>query len=137
MFDILKTRFEKYEDSIVKSYEARSKERQDGLLALLEKRRESEVKDITSILKELEEGIRAELGKEGQYEQMTFSFFTEDERQEVKRDYAALRARLEQIPKEREAEISAVRRHYSNPRSLTFPAAVLFLVPEDKVWGCN
>lgn len=137
VFDILKMRFEKYEDSIVKSYEARSKERQDGLLALLEKRRESEVKDITSILKELEEGIRAELGKEGQYEQMTFSFFTEDERQEVKRDYAALRARLEQIPKEREAEISAVRRHYSNPRSLTFPAAVLFLVPEDKVWGCN
>ena len=55
--------------------------------------------------------------------------------QELKRDFAALRARLDQIPEEREKEIAVIERHYSNPRSLTFPAAVLFLVPERKEWG--
>ena len=60
----------------------------------------------------------------------------EEDVQELKRDFAALRARLDQIPEEREKEIAVIERHYSNPRSLTFPAAVLFLVPETKAWGC-
>jgi tRNA modification GTPase len=62
--------------------------------------------------------------------------FGEEDVQELKRDFAALRARLDQIPEEREKEIAVIERHYSNPRSLTFPAAVLFLVPETKAWGC-
>ena len=139
VFDVLKTRFAKYEESITKSYEARSKERLESLMSTLAHRKESEVKDINILLDELEKNIRKELDIEDdreRYEQMTFDFAEEDI-QELKRDFAALRARLAQIPEERKKEIEIVEKHYSNPRSLTFPAAVLFLVPENKTWGCK
>jgi hypothetical protein len=56
--------------------------------------------------------------------------------QELKRDFAALRARLDQIPAEREEEMKLIEKHYSSPRTLTFPAGVMFLIPENKTWGC-
>lgn len=139
VFAVLKTRFDKYEDSITKSYEARSKERLDSLLSTLSHRKDSEIKDVNTLLDELESGIRKELDVENNHEayvQLTFDFGEED-MQELKRDFAALRARLDQIPKEREKEVELIEKHYSNPRSLTFPAAVLFLIPENSVWGCN
>lgn len=139
VFEVLKSRFDKYEDSITKAYEARSRERLESLMSTLTHRKDSEVKDINTLLDELEQNIRKELDVENdheRYQQMTFEFAEEDI-QELKRDFAALRARLEQIPEERAKEIELVERHYSNPRSLTFPAAVLFLIPETKTWGCK
>ena len=91
------------------------------------------------MLDELEKNIKKELEIENNHEafvQLTFDFAAEDV-QELKRDFAALRARLDQIPEERENEMALIERHYSNPRSLTFPAAVVFLVPETKPWGCG
>ena len=137
VFGVLKTRFEKYEDSVTKSYEARSKERLESLLSTLTHRRDSEVKDVNALLDELDESIRKELDIENNhaaYTQLTFDFGEED-MQELKRDFAALRARLDQIPEERKKEVAMIERHYSNPRSLTFPAAVLFLIPEKCEWG--
>ena len=139
VFEVLKSRFDKYEDSITKAYEARSRERLESLMSTLTHRKDSEVKDINTLLDELEQNIRKELDVENdheRYQQMTFEFAEEDI-QELKRDFAALRARLEQIPEERAKEIELVERHYSNPRSFTFPAAVLFLIPETKTWGCK
>lgn len=137
VFAVLKARFEKCADSVARSYEARSKERLDSLLSTLAHRRDSEVKDVNALLDELEKSIRKELAVEDDHAafvQLTFDFGEEDV-QELKRDFAALRARLDQIPEERQKEISVIGRHYSNPRSLTFPAAILFLVPETKAWG--
>ena len=51
-------------------------------------------------------------------------------------ELAALRARLAQIPAERKNETDLIALHYADPRALTFPAAILFLVPETKAWGC-
>lgn len=139
VFAVLKSRFTKYEESVVRSYEARSKERLDSLLSTLEHRKDSEIRDVNSLLDELEKNIRKELEIENDHEafiQLTFDFAAEDV-QELKRDFAALRARLGQIPEERENEMALIERHYSNPRSLTFPAAVVFLVPETKPWGCG
>ena len=138
VFAVLRSRFAKYEESIIRSYEARSKERLDSLRSTLAHRKDSEVKDVNTLLDELEKSIRKELDVESDHEafvQLTFDFGEEDV-QELKRDFAALRARLAQIPEEREKETAVIKRHYSNPRSLTFPAAVLFLVPETKAWGC-
>lgn len=138
VFAVLRSRFAKYEESITRSYEARSNERLDSLLSTLAHRRDSEVKDVNTLLDELEKSIKKELDIENDHEafvQLTFDFGEEDV-QELKRDFAALRARLDQIPEEREKEIAVIERHYSSPRSLTFPAAVLFLVPETKAWGC-
>ena len=139
VFAVLRSRFAKYEESITRSYEARSKDRLDSLLSTLAHRRDSEIADMNALLDELEKSIRKELDVENNHEayvQLTFDFGDED-LQELKRDFAALRARLGQIPEERANETSAIERHYSNPRSLTFPAAVLFLVPETKAWGCH
>lgn len=139
VFAVLKSRFSKYEESITKAYEARSRERLENLLSTLEHRKDSEIKDVNALLDELEKSIKKELDVENDHDafvQLTFDFGEEDV-QELKRDFAALRARLDQIPEERQKEASVIERHYSNPRSLTFPAAVLFLVPETKVWGCN
>ena len=139
VFAVLKSRFSKYEESITKAYEARSRERLENLLSTLEHRKDSEIKDVNALLDELEKSIKKELDVENDHDafvQLTFDFGEEDV-QELKRDFAALRARLDQIPEERQKEASVIERHYSSPRSLTFPAAVLFLVPETKVWGCN
>lgn len=139
VFAVLKSRFSKYEESITKAYEARSRERLENLLSTLEHRKDSEIKDVNALLDELEKSIKKELDVENDHDafvQLTFDFGEEDV-QELKRDFAALRARLDQIPDERQKETSVIERHYSNPRSLTFPAAVLFLVPETKAWGCN
>ena len=139
VFAVLKSRFEKYEAAITKSYEARSKERLDSLLSTLNRRKDSEVRDVNTLLDELEKNIRKELKLENdheQYRQMTFDFAAEDI-QELKRDFAALHARLDQIPQERENEIALVERHYANPRCLTFPAAIVFLVPENITWGAE
>ena len=92
---------------------------------------------MNALLDELDESIRKELDIENNhaaYTQLTFDFGEED-MQELKRDFAALRARLDQIPEERKKEVAMIERHYSNPRSLTFPAAVLFLIPEKCEWG--
>ena len=137
VFDVLKERFAKFEKAVVNAYEARSRERLESLLSTLEKRENSELRDVNDLLDELERNIRKELDVEQdaeRYTQLTFDFGEEDI-QELKRDFAALRARLDQIPSEREEEINLIKRHYSDPRILTFPAAVMFLVPEDKTWG--
>ena len=138
-FGVLRSRFAKYEEAVARSYEARSKERLDSLLSTLERRRDSEISDVNALLDELEKAIGKELEVENDHEafvQLTFNFAEEDV-QALKRDFAALRARLAQIPGERAKEVAVIERHYSNPRSLTFPAAVLFLVPETRSWGCH
>ena len=137
-FAVLKRRFSQYEASIARAYETRSAERLENLLSTLSRRKESEIRDVNELLDDLERNIRAELAVEGdaaRYTQLTFGFAEEDVR-EWKRDFAALRARLAQIPAERENETALIARHYADPRALTFPAAVLFLVPETKAWGC-
>jgi hypothetical protein len=138
VFNVLKSRFEKYENAVINTYEARSRERLENLLVTLERREKSEIKDVNDLLDELEKNIRAELSIEDdteRYTQLTFDFAEED-MQELKRDFAALRARLDQIPAEREEEMALIKKHYSSPRTLTFPAGVMFLIPENKTWGC-
>jgi chromosome segregation ATPase len=138
VFNVLKSRFEKYENAVINTYEARSRERLENLLVTLERREKSEIKDVNDLLDELEKNIRAELSIEDdteRYTQLTFDFAEED-MQELKRDFAALRARLDQIPAEREEEMKLIEKHYSSPRTLTFPAGVMFLIPENKTWGC-
>lgn len=138
-FGILKRYFDKYQDSITKTYEARSKERRDALLATLGHRKDSEIHDVNEILDELERMIRKELGIEDdkpRYVQMTLNF-SDLEKEELKRDLSALRARLEQIPGEREKEIASIERHYFDAKALTFPVAVVFLVPETASWECR
>ena len=80
------------------------------------------------MLDELERAIQAELAKGGQPEQL--SLFTEDERMQLRRDIAALQARLARIPEERRMETEVVESRYAKLDDRTFPVAVIFVVPE-------
>lgn len=137
VFARLKSLFARNEKSIIETYERRSEDRRTALEPQLARKKETEIKSINALLDELEKGIRTELEQENAPQLVQLELFDDLEKKERKRDFAALRARLEQIPKEREKEIALVERHYSESRSLSFPAAVVFLVPENSTWGVN
>ena len=126
-------RFERAQNSILQSVEARSKDRLQYLTNTLQTRKERELSDINNILNELEITIKTELAKDQQ--PMQFSLFSEDERAQVKRDNAALEARLARIPAEREQEVQTIELRYTNIDDRTFPVAVIFLVPESTIQG--
>ena len=59
MFEGLKRRFEKNQDSILQAVEARSRDRLRNLETTLETRKQQEIENITSVLDELERAIQA------------------------------------------------------------------------------
>ena len=128
IFDALRTRFERSQSAILQTVDARSKDRLKYLANTLQGRKQHEVDNITAVLDELEKVIRFELNKDQQPEQ--FSLFSEDERTQLRRDTAALQARLDRIPTERVQEAQAIETRYANFVDRTFPVAVVFLVPE-------
>lgn len=128
LFDALRTRFNRQQEAILKAVDARSKERLRFLTNTLETRKQQEVDDIGTVLDELETAIQSELKKEQQPEQL--SLFTEDERTQLRRDIAALEARLARIPKERQMETQAIEARYAKLNDRTFPVAVIFVIPE-------
>lgn len=128
LFDVLRTRFERQQEAILKAVDARSKERLRFLTNTLQARKQQEIDDIATVLDELEKAIQSELKKEQQPEQL--SLFTEDERTQLRRDIAALEARLARIPDERRMETHAIEARYAKLDDRTFPVAVIFVVPE-------
>ncbi len=133
--DALAVRFDQSQASVQNTIEARSKERLKDLENTLQNRREKEVADITTVLDELAAAIQNELKKSDLPEQL--ALFSEDERNQVRRDSDALQARLSRIPKEREHEINAIEHRYANFVDRTFPVAVIFLVPQSMVEGAK
>lgn len=128
LFDALRTRFDRQQEAILKAVDARSKERLRFLTNTLQTRKQQEIDDIDTVLNDLEQAIRSELKKEQQPEQL--SLFTEDERTQLRRDMAALEARLARIPEERQMETQAIESRYTKLDDRTFPVAVIFVVPE-------
>jgi len=61
--------------------------------------------------------------------------FSEDERTQLRRDTAALEARLARIPQERQLEADAIETRYAKLNDRTFPVAVIFLVPKSTEMG--
>ena len=128
LFDVLRVRFDRQQEAILKTVDARSKERIRFLTNTLEIRKQQEIDDIGTVLDELEKAIQSELRKEQQPEQL--SLFTEDERMQLRRDIAALEVRLTRIPDERQMETHAIEARYAKLDDRTFPVAVIFVVPE-------
>ena len=127
VFDALRTRFDEHRSAILATVEARSKDRLRYLANTIERRMMREVADIEEVLTDLEEALRKELTKDEEPTQL--SLFSEDERTQLRRDRAALEARLARLPEEREQEIKATRNRHSQLGPHTFPVAVVFLIP--------
>jgi superfamily II DNA or RNA helicase len=133
LFETLKDRFEKYSSSIQQTIDTRSKDRLKHLVNTIGSLKNQETKNISSILDELEKSIREELKKEEKPVQL--KLWAEDERTQLKRDISALKARLFQIPQEKDREIEAIEKRYSNLTDRTFPVAAIFLVPDTSKGG--
>lgn len=127
-FDALRTRFDKQRDNILAAVDARSKDRLRFLLNTIETRKRKEAEDIRQVLDDLEKALKTEIAAEQIPVQL--SLFSEDERTQLKRDLAALEARLARIPNEREQELKAIEERHSNAVDHTFPVAVVLLVPD-------
>ena len=130
LFTLLQERFHAQKDKVLQAVEGRSRDRLQFLTNTLERRRESEVKDVQSVLTELKTMIETELAEASQPEQLEMEF-TVEEREQLRRDTQALRARLERIPEELKEEVQNLNRRYLTPAERTFPVAVQFLVPEE------
>lgn len=133
LFDALGKRFEDHRESILKAVEARSRERLEHLGSALERRRLAEESDLADVLEDLTAMIRREL--DGTPKAVQLELWPAEQREQLNRDLEALRMRLERIPAERDAEIAAIRRRYSDPTDRTFPVAIAFLVPEGVAEG--
>lgn len=132
LFDVLKDRFERHENALMAAVEARSRDRLKFLENTLDRRMKSEIADVRTVLDELEASIRKELKSDRQGGQLYLPGFSPEEMAQVKKDVHALKARLARIPAERDEEKSAIEKHYDNPVDRTFPAAVVFLVPQSQ-----
>ena len=86
-------------------------------------------------LDDLEQALKAELVAERVPQQL--DLFSDDERTQLKRDHAALEARLARIPLEREQEVRAIEERHSNAVEHTFPVAVILLVPNSLATGTH
>jgi hypothetical protein len=128
IFGALRRRFSEQQSSIRKAVEARSRERLEFLANIIDRRRQAEESDLARVLEDLALLIRKELAQSGKAVQL--QLWPADQREQLRRDIEALRARLERIPEEREKEIAAIGRRYADPADRTFPVAVEFLVPE-------
>ncbi|MEU7810432.1 DISARM system SNF2-like helicase DrmD [Micromonospora chalcea] len=110
----------------------RANQRARSLHGLLAQRCDEEVTAIEEVLAELAISIRQKLTDGPYWEQPTL-FALEQEQLHADRD--ALRARLDDIPAQRERETEALRRRYADPTARWFPAAVTFLVPASLARG--
>lgn len=129
LFEELKSLFKKNEKGIQTAYEARSRERLEGLVNTLNREMKKKQEDLTKLLADLEVMIQDELADTEKYKQLVLGYEEKTAREVLHRDREALEARLAAIPEEREEELKNIARHYADPVERTFPVAVVFFVP--------
>jgi len=116
----------KIERSLVAALDARKDHRMQFVANALDRRQHKDIEDMTTILQELRRSIEAELQVPEVHQ---LDLWTAEEKEQLRRNEAGLRARSAAIPSEIEQEATAIRRRYANPEPRLFPVAVTFLVP--------
>ena len=117
----------------------RSNDRLRNLTNTLETRKKQEQNTISKVLTDLEKSIEAALSEATEPGQFGLfkedPRFTEDEKTQLRRDVAAVKARLAKIPEERDKEINDIERRYDGYVPRTFPVAVIFFLPKSYIGG--
>lgn len=126
---LLRARFDQAQKPIRASADARSEDRLKFLKNTLERRKLGDIADISGLLNELAKALRTEIDASARMVQTELGFWPENERMQLRRDVDALRARLARIPEERDQEIAAIEKRYSDLAHRTFPVAVTFILP--------
>ena len=123
--------YRQHRRSLVRSLEARARERASSMERSLTERAQKESADIRAVLTELADTIREKLD-DPELRQLTFEGWADPEREQLERNMSSLRVRLREIPGETEREVEAVERRYANPEPRMFPVAVTLLVPRGR-----
>ncbi len=123
----LSEHWDTHKDGLLRSLEARMRERTETLEKRLNERRDKQIADITHILTELQQSIREELAV-GE-EPLQLQLWSEQEKDQLKRDRDNLEARLKRIPDEIAQETTAIEARYANPTPRLLPIAVTYLIP--------
>jgi superfamily II DNA or RNA helicase len=126
---LLAKRYHGAADSILTTMDARSRDRLQYLETALLRRQQSEIEDIHGLLTELEKAIAREITEAALPVQL--ELWSDTEKQQLRRDVEALRARLARIPAERDQEVESIRQRYTGLMHRTFPVAIVVIVPKD------
>lgn len=130
MRDTLTTLWPALAEPLARSLNTRANQRLRSMQVLLRDRCDEEVAAIGAVLDELDASIRTALDDKDLWQQASL-FDTDDvaARRQLNTDNEALRNRLDDLPRQREQEIEALRRRYADPTTRWFPVAVTLLVP--------
>lgn len=120
------------DESLRNAIQSRSKDRLKHLESTLDRRKGNEKADLLGVLDELEKTLRSELKEDRIPKQLLLPGLDDNEKNQMKKDIEALKARLARIPEERKLESEAIEKRFSGLTDHTFPVAVEFVVP--KAW---
>jgi hypothetical protein len=116
-----------HREALAEALTARERERARSLKGELERRAAKEAANLEAILLELKAHIEAELAEGAEPQQL--SLFGKDEREQLERNKASLKARAEAIPAEIQRETAALLARFATQTPRVFPVAVTYLVP--------
>jgi len=119
----------KVNSNLTLAIDARAKERQESLRRALDRRREEEESRTSRLLDAFAQALRTAIAAESGPQQLSFADLEPDERQQLTADRGAWQERLDALPDERADERAAIAARYGDVRVLTFPAAVVHLIP--------
>ncbi|GLZ14516.1 helicase SNF2 family protein [Actinomadura sp. NBRC 104425] len=119
-------------DGLLSAIEWRVSTRREQLERKLAQRREAEQKRIVANLDQFAATLRAKLADDEEDDAL-FSRIeaskNEEELRQYRRDRQSWEERLGRLEIERDRELEAIAARYRDPRSHTFPVAVIFVVP--------
>lgn len=120
--------FPQHAGMLVRTLEARSRERAKSLEKTLAERADREAGNVLRILTELRDSIVKQLD-DPEMKQLRLEGFEEAEAEQLRRNVDALRKRAAEIPAEIERETAALHSRYAEVEPHLFPVAATFLVP--------
>jgi hypothetical protein len=106
----------------------RAREREQSVRTRLDTLKADEVKRLDQALDQFRRTLERALGS-SEAEQLELRLDDLEERSQLRRDVDAWRTTLAGLDAQREAEAQQIDHRYSEVRALTFPAAILFVVP--------
>jgi superfamily II DNA or RNA helicase len=114
--------------SLITSTTNRAREREQSLRARMEALKAEEIKRLDQAVEQFRRTLQNAL-KDSGIEALQLRLF-DDERDQLSRDVAGWRSTLESLDAQLAEEKSQIEKRYSDVRPLTFPAAILFAVPD-------
>ncbi|MGI8333663.1 DISARM system SNF2-like helicase DrmD [Actinomadura scrupuli] len=122
-------------DGLRSAIDWRTTTRRESLERTLAQRQDAEQHRITANLAQFKASLQAQLAK-GDEQDALFSTLETQSRDEIAqyhRDRRSWEERLRRLEGERDLELAQIAARYADPRSHTFPVAVIFVVPKQEM----